>query len=97
MTITLTDIRNYLLKAVQNTAFNWYKKNSRVQQMEQEDALFGRKTDIRNDVLVDYICQKMEYKKVLSAIEGLEQKYFDVIYYHLVLEIPVPKVADLLG
>lgn len=34
-----THRRNYLLKAVQNTALNWHKKKSKIQLVEKEDAL----------------------------------------------------------
>lgn len=92
-----TGRRNYLLKAVQNTALNWHKKKSRIQLLEEENALFYNTSDIKNDVFVDYICQKIEYEQVVCAIKRLDRKYFNVIYYHFVLEIPIPKVADLLG
>lgn len=89
--------RNYLLKAVQNTALNWHKKKSKIQLVEKEDALLCNIPDIKNDTFVDYICQKMEYEQVICAIKRLDRKYFNVIYYHFVLELPIPKVADLLG
>ena len=92
-----TDRRNYLLKAVQNTAINWHKKNSRTQSLEREDILCCKVSNIKNDVFVDYICQKMTYEQVIYAIKQLDKKYFNAIYYHFVLEIPVPKVADLLS
>lgn len=89
--------RNYLLKAVQNAALNWRKKKSKIQLVEKEDALLCNIPDIKNDTFVDYICQKMEYEQVICAIKRLDRKYFDVIYYHFVLELSIPKVADLLG
>lgn len=91
-----TDRRNYLLKAVKNMAFNWYKKCSRIQSLEK-DEIYGKIPEIKDDVFVEHICQKMEYEQVISAINQLDKKYFNAIYYHFVLEIPVPKVADLLG
>ena len=90
------DKRNYLLKATKNTAINWknkYKKSFLKEKIELEPQVL----DIKDEVFLECICQKMEYEQVVQAIQKLETKYRDVIYYHFVLEIPVPEVASILN
>ena len=36
----------------------------------------------------------MEYNRVLEAMKVLEPKYRDVLYYHFVMEVPVPELAN---
>ena len=91
-----TDLRNYLLKATKNTALNWVNKHKRILYREKE-ALESQTSSIDDDVFLEYICQQMEYKRVLLATQKLETKYRDVIYYHYILEIPVSQVASMLN
>lgn len=90
-------LRNYLLKATKNTAINWLKKYKHIIYMEPEVELPQVMTDVADHQFIEFICKKMEYENVVNAIKFLEGKYRDAIYYHFVLEIPVPQVADLLG
>lgn len=91
-----TDLRNYLLKATKNTALNWMNKHKRMAYMENED-LDPKIPSIEDSVFLECICQQMEYERVIQAIQKLETKYRDVIYYHFILEIPVPQVASMLN
>ncbi len=91
-----TDLRNYLLKATKNVALNWMNKHSRISYKENETLEI--ETQILSDAaFLDYICKKMEYERVVHAIQNLGTRYRDVLYYHLILEIPVPKVASMLN
>lgn len=91
-----TDLRNYFLKATKNTALNWINKHKRIFYKENKE-LEPQILSVEDDKFLDYICQKMEYESVIQAIQKLETKYRDVIYYHFVLEIPVPQVASILN
>ncbi len=91
------DLRNYLLKATKNTALNWYKRRKSMVYMGNEDEVVYDVKNIKDDAFVEYICQKTEYDRVFQAVQKLEPKYRDVIYYHFVLEIPVPQVAKMLN
>lgn len=89
-----TDIRNYMLKATKNTALNWNGKQKRL--------IFAPKDidvecQVSDDKFVEFLCQKMEYVRVLQAIKILEPKYRDVLYHHFVMEIPVPQLAKYLN
>lgn len=91
-----TDLRNYLLKATKNTALNWKKKEQRwVFFIDDEDREFRKKHrfEISDDKFIEYLCETMEYNRVLEAIKILEPKYRDVLYYHFVMEVPVPELA----
>ena len=91
-----TDLRNYMLKATKNTALNWKKKEQRwVFFIDDEDREFRKKHrfEISDDKFIEYLCETMEYNRVLEAIKILEPKYRDVLYYHFVMEVPVPELA----
>ena len=89
-------LRNYLLTATKRTAINWLRRYKHIVYVEPEVELDYILPEIPDDRFVDYICQRIEYEQVLKAITELEEKYKLVIYYHFVLEIPVPKVAEML-
>ena len=86
-----TDIRNYLLKATKNTSLNWQNKNKRILYVENNEVY--EKSDMELDELEKYLCQRMEYERVLEAIKCLEPRYRDVLYHHYVMETPVPQIA----
>lgn len=89
-------LRNYLLTATKRTAINWMRKYKHIAYVESEIELDYILPEIPDDRFIDYICQRMEYEQVVEVIASLEEKYKVVIYYHFVLEIPVPKVAEML-
>lgn len=89
-------LRNYLLTATKHAALNWMRKKKHIVYLEPEMELDDVAPIIKDDVFVDVICKRMEYENVLTAIKALDEKYRNVIYYHFVLEIPVPQVADLM-
>lgn len=90
------DLRNYLLKVTKNTALNWKKRKQRlVYHMDVEDKE-NTGMELSDDQFIEYLCEKMEYQRVLEAIKILEPKYRDVLYYHFVMEIPVPELAKYL-
>lgn len=89
-------LRNYLLTATKRTALNWLRKYKHIVYVEPEIELDYILPEITDDKLVEHICECIEYEQVIKAIASLEEKYKVAIYYHFVLEIPVPKVAEML-
>lgn len=92
-----TDLRNYMLKATKNTALNWKKKQKRLMFLAQEEDMEFFVSDISDEGFINYLCEKIEYEHVLDALKRLEPKYREVLYYHFVLEIPVPQTAKTLN
>lgn len=91
------DLRNYLLKATKNTALNILQKkkreNSHTVIRECPDDI----EDIADDDFVETICERMEYEKVVAAIQQLREPYREALYYHFVMELSVPETAKLLN
>ena len=87
--------RNYLLKATKNTALNWNKKK-KVELRADEEIIEYKGLERNHKDFVEDICEKMEYEQVVTAIKMLDAKYRDVLYFHYMLDLQVPKVAELL-
>lgn len=92
------DIRNYLLKAVKNTAINRIRKRKKYNTISDTLIEFGfaDTPDLADNCFVDKICNDMEYGQIIDAIKSLNETYKTALYYHFVLEIPIPKVAKIL-
>lgn len=91
------DLRNYMLKATKNTAINWNIKQRRVVYTTNEIDVDPPMFDLSDDKFIEYLCQKIEYTRVLEAIKLLEPKYRDALYHHFVMEVPVPQLARYLN
>ncbi|MBQ3559978.1 MAG: sigma-70 family RNA polymerase sigma factor [Agathobacter sp.] len=89
-------LRNYLLIATKRTALNWLRKYKHIIYVEPEAELDYIVPEISDDKFVEHICERIEYEQVIQAIARLEEKYKWVMYYHFVMEIPIPKVAEML-
>ena len=89
-------LRNYLLTATKRTAINWLRRYKNIVYAEPEMEIDYMIPEVPDDSFIDYICNRLEYEQVLKSIATLEEKYKLVMYYHFVLEIPVPKVALML-
>ena len=89
-------LRNYLLTATKRTAINWLRRYKNIIYVEPEMEIDYMIPEVPDDSFIDYICNRLEYEQVLKSIATLEEKYKLVMYYHFVLEIPVPKVAVML-
>ena len=92
-----TDLRNYMLKATKNAALNWEKKKRRWVYFSENIEMENKIVELSNDTFIDCLCKKMEYDRVVVALQFLEPRYRDVLYYHFVLEIPVPELAKFLN
>lgn len=86
------DLRNYVLKASKNSALNMLKRNEKNRKSDDVDA----KYDLGDDTFLDDLCEKIVYQEVLAAINQMDSRYKEVLYYHYILEFSVPEVAELL-
>ena len=93
------DIRNYLLKAVRNTALSHLtRQDNQTRSLDiYADSAISPASEPSDDSFLDAICTKAEYDRVLRAINDLNDTYHDVIYLHFVLEFSIPQIADMLG
>ncbi len=92
------DLRNYLLKATKHTAINQInssKKENVSLDTVLEYNLEGEK-NLSDDSFLECICTKFDYEEVLGAINSLDGKYRDVLYYHFVLDMTVSETSKLL-
>ncbi len=86
-----TDVRNYLLKATKNTALNLAKARSRETELQDE-----RIEHISDEDFTKRICAKLEYNRIVEAINSLDEIYKTVLYYHFVLGLSVKETSSLL-
>lgn len=93
------DVRNYLLKAAKNTALNHIKKRARdsVSLNTVLEFHVGTSEDLTDEQFMEKIFAKLEHEKLINALCTLDTKYQEVIYYHFVLEMSIPKVAEVLN
>lgn len=93
------DVRNYLLKATKNTALNHIKKRARdsVSLNTVLEFHVGTSEDLTDEQFMEKIFAKLEHEKLINALCTLDTKYQEVIYYHFVLEMSIPKVAEVLN
>lgn len=93
------DRRNYLLKTVKNTALNM--KRDRKPIVDPYDpainAFAAKNAGIDDDTFINTLCDHIESKRVIEAINNLDTVYKDVLYYHFVLEMTIPQTAKALG
>lgn len=94
-----TDLRNYLLKATKNTVLNKIKqkKKDNVSLDTVVEYNMDNVEDLSDDTFVEFICNKIDYDQIVDAINKLDEKYRDVLYYHFVMELTVPQTTKLLN
>lgn len=91
---TETDIRNYLLKSVKNASVSLIRKR-KVRADYQEDIIAN--ISVPDDKqFIDEICRKLDYADVTEAMDSLDNKYREVLYYHFVLGLTIPETAKIL-
>lgn len=93
------DMRNYLLKATKNTALNTLRKRKKDNcSLDNISELSANNTStLSDDDFLDKICTQSEYKQIIDAIESLDERYRNSLYYHFVLEMPISQVAKILN
>lgn len=83
---------SYVLKATKNTAINMLGKNKRYETVDIENF-----DVVSDDDFFASLDIKERYNEVVKAIVNLDEKYKDVLFYHYVSDMPVSKVAEILG
>ena len=93
------DLRNYLLKAAKNTALDYLRKRRHEKAILDavNESTLKNSAEIADDELVDMVCRGIEYERIAEAITSLDEIYRDALYYHFVLEMSVPEVAEFLN
>lgn len=94
-----TDLRNYLLKATKNTSLNMIKskKKDNVSLDTVSEYNIDNIEELSDNTFIETICNKFEYNKIIKAIQSLDTKYRDVLYYHFVLDLTVSQTAKSLN
>ncbi len=88
------DLKNYLLKSAKNAAINKTKASERT--YISLDSIIENGSDypiFSDDTFLETICAMSERDSILDAIESLDKKYSDVLYYHFVLGLSIPQTA----
>ena len=93
------DRRNYLLKMAKNTALNMKRdRKPVVDPYDPAVSAFAAENAGTDDyTFINTLCDYIESKSVIEAINHLDPVYKDVLYYHFVLEMTIPQTAKALG
>lgn len=89
------DIRIYLLRSVKNASVSVIRKKK--VRTDYEKTKLREKCELSDNAFVDKVCNKIEFERFLKILETLDQKYREVLYYHLVLDLSVNETAGILG
>ncbi len=92
---TETDIRNYLLKSVKNASISMIRK--RKVRADYQDEFIANISVPDDEKFIDEICLKLDCADVTEAMNSLDDKYREVLYYHFVLDLTIPETAKILG
>lgn len=87
------DGKCYCVKAAKNAALNILRKNNSV----PETVSFDEMVDLPDEKSFWDMIEKTEYEEILNAVKSMDNIYRDVLYMHLVMDMPVKKIADVLG
>ena len=93
------DLRNYLLKATKNTSINKIntKKKDNVSLDTVVEYNMDKIKELSDDTFIEFVCNRIDYDKIIEAIKSLSEKYRDVLYYHFVMELSIPQTAKSLN
>lgn len=89
-------IKNYLLIATRNTAFNLIKKPSHAE-LPLDECEAGQQQYPSDSEFIDMICNRLECDKILSILNSLSAIYKDPLYFHFVIGLSIPATAATLG
>lgn len=89
------DLRNYLLKATKNTALTMRQsQRRRILNMDETRAYDLRDIqELPDDDFLEVLCNRAEARRIVQAINDMDEKYRNPLYYHFVLELTVPETA----
>ena len=89
------DLKNYMLKAVQNRSIS-ILRHQKVRK-EYDANVTNAAEEINYDEFIDEICSRTGYDNLIKAIKSLDDKYSEVIYYNLVVELSPAEIAEIVG
>ena len=92
-----TDMKNYLIKAVKNTALNMVDKRKRANAIDIDTIRYEDLSVISDKDFTDTVCLRYDYDMIIDSIRKLNRTYSDVLYYHFVLELSFSEIAELLN
>lgn len=83
------DLFYYLMRAAENAAYNRIRQTKHyTAAVPLQDAPF-----VSDRSFWDTVCMQMDYARLVQLISDLPKIYREVLYYHFVMEIPIPEVA----
>lgn len=83
---------SYLLVITKNTAFDYIRKNSRLEEIPFEDI----DEKIESDTEIEKAVSNIDYKQTVKVIKNIPTPYNEVLYLHYVMDYSVAKTAKLL-
>ena len=83
----------YCLKAAKNSALNILRKNKNTDNVISFDELYN----VPDEKSFEQILENSQYEEILFVIRNMDSVYRDVLYYRYVSDMPVKKIADVLG
>lgn len=89
------DLKNYMLKAVQNRSIS-ILRHQKVRK-EYDAKVTNAAREINYNDLIDEICSRTGYDNLIKAIKSLDDKYREVIYYNLVVELSPAEISEIVG
>ena len=89
------DLKNYMLKAVQNRSISILRHQKVRKEYDAKVANAAR--EINYNDLIDEICSRTGYDNLIKAIKSLDDKYREVIYYNLVVELSPAEISEIVG
>ena len=87
------DLRNYLLKATKNTCLN-HKRRREIPFAPEDLPLCNKPVDMTDAELVEAVCIRLEADRLKEMILALPERYREVLYYRLILELSIDEIAD---
>lgn len=82
----------YCIKASKNAALNIARKNSRADTADIESFY-----TIADETAFESLVNSCEYEEILAVMKNMDDIYRDTLYMHYVMDMPVNKIADVLG
>lgn len=86
------DGKCYCLKAAKNAALNILRKNKSIPETVSYDDII----DLPDEKSFWDMLEKTEYEEILNAVRSMDDIYRDVLYMHLVMDMSVKKIANVL-
>lgn len=85
--------RNYCIKAAKNAALNIVRTNDYNQSVASIDEMYF----LTDEKAFEELLESAEYEDILDVIRNMDNVYRDVLYMRYVMDMPVKKIADVLG